>query len=178
MEILLGILIGILFTLIIVLILKKREKENPLDAFENDKQNLKIVDHYLDKEQAYFYEYVSSHLSSEFMFLPKVGVDNIVQGINNDLKQYNAVKSKYVDFLVVDRKTQKPLLAVDLVEVKASSDNPRLDRDVTKALEMVKVPLIVKYVEQYYIWDILRQDFDKYLVKEDVKEENKIERKM
>ena len=115
--------------------------------------------------QFYFYNFVREHLDPEYYILPKVGVDNILEPQNNNLKQYNSIKQKYIDFIVFDVATQKPLFAIDLVEhpMSVRGSNPYFDKDISLALQLVKIPICTKIVDKYYIWDVLKQELYKYI---------------
>lgn len=161
------IVLSVVLILIILIwaINKSIGKEYSPDAYGNGAKNLKFKDKYMNDAEYYFYSFVKDHLDKEYFILPKVGVDNLVEPINNNLNQYNSIKSKYLDFVVFDAKTQQPLFVIDLVEHGVASNNPYFDKDVSKALEMIGMKVLTKTVERYYVWDILKQEFEKYLPK-------------
>lgn len=149
-----------------------KEGKDVNNPFSTGSKDLKIKDSYLNKEEFYFYNFVREHLDKKYYILPKVGVDNILEPQNNNLKQYNAIKQKYIDFVVFEVSSQKPLFAIDLVEhvLSVKGDNPYFDKDIKLALETVGLPICTKYVEKYYIWDVLKEELGKFLM-EDKKEE-------
>ncbi len=146
-----------------------KEGKKAKDPFSSGEKDLKIKADYLNKDEFYFYNFVREHLDKKYYILPKVGVDNILEPQNGNLRQYNAIKQKYIDFIVFDVSTQKALFAIDLVEhaLSVKGGNPYFDKDVKSALDTVGLPICVKYVEKYYIWDVLSDEFKKYLGEED-----------
>lgn len=170
------IITAILIILGVYFFVKKmslREGKNS-NAFSGGEQCLDIKKTYMNKEEFYFYSFVREHLDEKYFILPKVGVDNILEPKNNNLKQYNAIKQKYIDFIVFETSSQKPLFAIDLVEHPMSSGglNPHFDKDVKSALDMVGLPICTKIVEQYYVWNVLKEELDKFLPQEVKAEDN------
>lgn len=164
----------LLIILLVCAINKSIGKEYFGDVFGSGAKNLKFKDKYMNDSEFYFYTFVKDHLDKQYFILPKVGVDNLVEPINNNLNQYNSVKSKYLDFVIFDSSNQKPLFVIDLVEHGVGSANPYFDKDASKALEMVNIKVFTKTVERYYVWDVLKQELEAFLPKEEEKnvEEN------
>lgn len=164
----------LLAILLVWAINKSIGKEYFGDAYSSEAKNLKFKEKYMNDAEFYFYNFVKDHLDKQYFILPKVGVDNLVEPINNNLNQYNTVKSKYLDFVIFDSSNQKPLFVIDLVEHGVGSTNPYFDKDVSKALDMVNIKIFTKTVERYYVWDVLKQELEKYLQNEEDKklEEN------
>ena len=166
------VLSAILLVILLVWAINKSiGKEYFGDPYANGAKNLKFKDKYLNDNEFYFYTFVKDHLDKEYFILPKVGVDNLVVPINNNLNQYNSVKSKYLDFVVFDAKNQKPLFVIDLVEHGVGSTNPYFDKDVSKALEMVGIKVLTKTAERYYVWEVLKQELEKYIPKKEEEKE-------
>ena len=163
MTIAIIILSILLVVIILVAVLKKSiSKEDYNDPFLSESCNIKMKDKYLNDSEYYFFRFVSSHLEENFYILPKVGVDNLVEPQNYDLRQYNAIKAKYVDFVIFDSVTQKPVVAIDLVERSVSSKNPYFDKDISASLKMINLPIWTKYVEKFYVWPELKVEIEKY----------------
>ena len=157
---------------------KKMSVKEGKNAFDAGDKNLALKAQYMNKDEFYFYSFVREHLDKKYYILPKVGVDNILEPQNGNLKQYNAIKQKYIDFIVFETSSQKPLFAIDLVEhaLSANKMNPYFDKDVKAALDMVGLPICTKIVEQYYIWDVLGDELNKFLPKpKEEKDESKKE---
>lgn len=127
------------------------QKENP---FSKGEVLLKIKGAFMDKQETYYFDFMQRHLDSDKLIVPKIGIDNLLAPIGNK-KQYEAISSKYVDFIIFDKKTMLPLVAIDLVEEKMSSKLTYFDKDVSEALKMVKIPIYTQYVEDFYAYDDL-----------------------
>ncbi len=153
-----------------VIIHKSVHREDDNDPFATTECNLKVKDAYLNKSEAYFYAFVNKHLSSQYYIMAKVGVDNLVDPTNYDLRQYNAIKAKYIDFVIFDSKEQKPIVAIDLVERSVGSKNPYFDKDIAAALGLIKLPIWTKFVEHVYVWELIEGEFKKYLPQNDKEE--------
>lgn len=127
------------------------QKENP---FVNGEKLLKIKGAFMDKQETYYFDFMQRHLESDKLIVPKIGIDNLLAPIGNK-KQYEAISSKYVDFIIFDKKSMLPIVAIDLVEQKMSSKLTYFDNDVAEALKMVNVPIYTQYVEDFYTYDDL-----------------------
>lgn len=127
------------------------QKENP---FAKGEVLLKIKGAFMDKQETYYFDFMQRHLDADKLIVPKIGIDNLLAPIGNK-KQYEAISSKYVDFIIFDKKTMLPLVAIDLVEEKMSSKLTYFDKDVSEALKMVKIPIYTQYVEDFYTYDDL-----------------------
>ena len=164
------VLSAILVVIVLVWAINKSVgKEYFGDAFGAGAKNLKFKNKYMEDTEFYFYNFVRDHLDKKYFILPKVGVDNLVEPINNNLNQFNAVKAKYLDFVVFDSSNQKPLFVIDLVEHGVASTNPYFDKDVLKALNMVDIKVYTKSVERYYVWDVLKQELEPFFQKAEEK---------
>ncbi|MBQ8749786.1 MAG: DUF2726 domain-containing protein [Clostridia bacterium] len=159
------IIIFVIFVVIIiglVIYIKTRPektiiKESP---FARGEVLLKIKGAFMDKQETYYYEFMQRHLEQDKIIVPKVGIDNLLAPSGNK-KQYEAICSKYVDFVIFDKKTMLPIVAIDLVEEKMSSKLTYFDKDVEEALKLVKIPIYTQYVEDFYVYEDLLEQMQK-----------------
>ena len=103
---------------------------------------------------------MNRHLPNEFLIIPKIGVDNLLAPIG-DKSQYDAISSKYVDFIIFDKKTMLPIVAIDLVEEKMSSNLTYFDKDISNALKLVGIPIYTQMVEDFYVYEDLMKEMQK-----------------
>lgn len=122
--------IVILFFVAIIiakLFLQKRERVLNLSLFRKKERVMN------ESEQALFIN-LQQVLGGEYVVLSKVRIEDFVEVKKNQLssnEEYGArgrIKSRHVDFLICDRATTKPLLAIEL-DGKSHSDLRRQDRD-------------------------------------------------
>ena len=169
----------ILIILIIVALLSvtifyyKKYKFVEKDPFA-DELALKITDCYLGKEEQKFYNFMLANIDKGWHILPKVGVDNVLQPTINK-NQYNLLMSNYFDFVVFDAEF-KPLFVIDLVNNKYNKDGlmSRYDKNVCRALEEVKLPVVVIQSADFYIYDEVRKEIDRIIGEDVDKEENEV----
>ena len=148
-------IVFIIAVFVIAIILKSKKSTNIIDdAFSGGSVNLRIKGPFMDSKETYYYDLLNRHLPSKFLIIPKVGVDNLLTSIGNK-SQYDAISSKYVDFIIFEKTTMLPVVAIDLVEEKMSSNLTYFDKDVSNALKMVKIPIYTQYVEDFYVYDDL-----------------------
>lgn len=167
MEIAIIVISFILISILAVIVTKRSIKKTDYnDPFLSENKNLKIKNRYLNPDEFSFYSFMNKNLGVDMYILPKVGVDNILEPQNYDMRQYNAIKTKYLDFVIFDSNTQKPILAIDLIERSVSSKNPHFDRDISMALEIVQLNVWTKYVEPSYNWANIQKEMEKYINKE------------
>lgn len=116
--------------------------------------DLTIADQYMDVREVIFYEYLQRALPHNCVAFPKVGVDSILKP-KGSKNSYNSILSKYVDYIVFNKQTMKPVLYVDLYD---DSLNEQIlkeeDKNVENALKAVKLPKISVKVTEDNKYDI------------------------
>ncbi|MGN1227956.1 MAG: DUF2726 domain-containing protein, partial [Christensenellales bacterium] len=155
--------IFIVATIVLVIYFKSKPetiiKENP---FERGEILIKIKGPFMDKQETYYFDFMQRHLEQDKLIVPKIGIDNLLAPIGNK-KQYEAISSKYVDFIIFDKVTMLPIVAIDLVEEKMSSKLTYFDKDVSSALKIVKIPIYTQYVEDFYVYDDIMAEMKKQI---------------
>ena len=154
--------IAIIFILVIALLVKKaedkREEVGPDFLFSDG--DLNIHNQYMDYREVVFYEYLQRALPDGCVAFPKVGVDNIVQP-KGSKNFYNAIMSKYVDYVVFMKKNMKPILYIDLYEDSLSEQILKEeDKNVEGALKAVKLPKLAVKVSSDNFYDVETLKYD------------------
>lgn len=105
---------------------------------------------FLFRKELKFIAHVSRILPPEYVVFPKVGLDLILEPVGNkDL--YNSVANKYVDMIIFEEATMKPVLAIDTYD--GTIGNEQLDLkcpNVVKALEAAELPLLEFKIKNDY----------------------------
>lgn len=152
------VIFGVFILLIIgfVVFIKTRPQEFVKeDVFADGSKLLKIRGEFLDKNELYYFDFIQRHiLNTNFIIVPKVGLDILLTSFGNK-KQYDAITSKYVDFVIFNRGTMLPIVAVDLYDKSKSTMRASLDSDVSNALKEVGVTIYVQQIEDFYTFDDL-----------------------
>ena len=92
-------------------------------------------------------------------------------------KYWNKINRKHVDFLICDRDTLKPIVAIELDDSTHARENRQLrDEFVNQIFTAAKLPLIHIKVSQSYIVSTLQDELKKYLNQAD--ESKKVSRLM
>ena len=96
-----------------------------------------------------FYQMFRSVLPSEFMIIPKLGVDEIVKP-NGNLLIFNEVKDHHVDFCIVKVSNMEPVAVLDTFYPSITDSTiQEIDPKVKKALQSANIAVI-----KYEILDI------------------------
>lgn len=149
--------------IIIVLLLDKlnifkslsfnKDKDDPDSLPENFPY--KKVNYFFTKNELNFYN-VLKNITNEMnlTLFSKVRLADIIylEKINkSNIKYWNMIKSKHLDFLICDSKYFKPLLAIELDDTSHNKKD-RIDRDnfINNALDSVKLPLYRMKVSDNY----------------------------
>ncbi|MGD9901183.1 MAG: DUF2726 domain-containing protein [Spirochaetales bacterium] len=100
-------------------------------------------------------------LPLEFIAFPNIGVDTIVKPAGN-LIAYNSIAGKYLDFVVFEKITMKPVAVVDLTDPRiGSSPITKQDPAITNTLHAINMPILEFVVEDKYDdKEILRRFLD------------------
>lgn len=149
MEILIGVLIlagCIYLSVIISTKLRKNLNENYKSAIDYDKIDGKsqLVRHvpFMWPKEVEFFEIFQSVLPSDYMMIPKVSVDKIVKP-HGSLILYNAVKNKFVDYVIIKKSKMEPVIVIDCFYPAITDSNIKeLDKAVKVALKSVDIPIL------------------------------------
>ena len=111
-----------------------------------------------------FMQEIKKNIPDIYELYPQVGLSAIIKKVSNDY--YANELYKVLDFVVVNKATQFPVLAIEIND-ETHNDHKRHERDnkVKAILEMAEIPLVTfwtsKGVNDWYI----KQELDKYLRK-------------
>ena len=137
--------------------IKKRMDNNYKTAIDYSKIDGKsqLVKHvpFMWPKEVEFYEMFKSVLPSKYIIIPKVCVSKIVKP-HGSLVLFNAIKDKFVDFLVLKKDKMEPVVVIDCFYPAITDKTIKeMDTAVAVALKSVNVP-VLKY-------EILDTDYDK-----------------
>lgn len=112
----------------------------------------------MTRTEKMFYDQLKESIPSTYILLSKVRLWDIIDTTVKE-KQYiytNKIKSKHIDFLVVDAETN-PIIAIELDD-KSHNQTKRIERDefINKALENAKIKLIRYTPTQKYDFSNLK----------------------
>lgn len=116
----------------------------------NGRIHVTIKEPFLPAKAFAFYNALQRALPLAVIAFPNVGVDTIVAPAG-DLVAYKAIQAKYVDFVIFDKMTMKPLAVVDLIDPHlASGSIIQQDEAITKTLATVNIPVLEFRVQKAY----------------------------
>ncbi len=127
---------------------EKKQKKERIKKTEKHKKHLDnagtvaIVDRYMYTREVNVLIALNKVLPKEFIALPKVGVANLVvpEGTRN---LFNEIKEYFVDFVIFDEKTMKPVLVVDVYDNSFDDELLRHRHpDLIEVFEDLKLKLI------------------------------------
>ena len=151
---------------------KISKKSDELDEFRGS--YVDISKKFLFRKELKLLAHISRALPREYLVFPKIGVDLILGSIG-DKNLYNAVASKYIDMVIFEEATMKPVLAIDTYD--GSLGNEQLDLEcqvLVKALKVAELPLItIKIKGDYTEEDIKKPIFETLGIKQSENEERK-----
>ncbi len=162
-----------LIALIIIFKRTKPKKEEPKGTKINGEFiHLELQEKFMFRKQLKFYYLLHKILPKEFIAFPNVGVDNLCKPLGNRL-EYNKILSKYVDFVIFEEATMKPLLVIDVYDMSYGDGAiTEFEPDVIKALEAIKLPLVQFLIKDTYDEKVIKEKIMDILVPPQ-KEENK-----
>lgn len=143
-----------LFVLIVLLLIMKRKKKEDFvekaTKINGEFIHLELKPKYMVRKQVKFYYLLHKILPKEYIAFPNVGVDNLCAPLGNRV-EYNKIMSKYVDFVIFEEATMKPLLVIDVYDMSYGDESiSEFEPDVIKALEAIKLPLIQFMIKDEY----------------------------
>ena len=157
-----AIIIAFVIVLIIGSIMLKTYnfKDLQADPFMSGKINLSLKSNCMSQKEVEFYFYVNKRLGDHMVILPRVSMDSILIP-EGDKRQYKALLGKLLDFVIFEKRSMKPLLVIDLVEHDfVSGVMQYYDKNVTKVLNALNLPVIDITVKDFYIFDEIKQKID------------------
>lgn len=121
--------------------MQKRERTLDLSLFRKRERVMS------ESEQALFIN-LQKALGDEYIVLSKIRIEDFVEVNRNGISDNNRwglrgrIKSRHVDFLICERATTKPLLAIEL-DGKSHYDTRRQDRDhfVDELYKAINLPV-------------------------------------
>ncbi|WP_313757594.1 DUF2726 domain-containing protein [Tissierella sp.] len=142
--------IGIIISFLTTILKNKNTKSDTSDdiyPYEKKKYLLSVA-------EKNFYDVLSLVIKdTEYYICPKVRLADIIVVGKTDKRQsyFNKIQSKHIDFLLCDKDSLVPLLAIELDDSSHLKDD-RISRDdfVNKALESAELDLIRFKVQQTY----------------------------
>lgn len=127
--------------------------EIPGDEKDKDPMPYRLRDDFLSTAEHSFYLVLKSMMGNYFTICPKVSLTDIFYVTNPDrnIRAYNRINRKHVDFLICDADTMKPRFGIELDD-KSHSRKDRMDRDEfvedlyeTAGLPLVRIPVRPTY---------------------------------
>mgnify|MGYP002575717231 FL=1 len=139
--------------IIMLLVLKRKKKEAFVEKstkINGEFIHLELKPKYMVRKQLKFYYLLHKILPKEYIAFPNVGVDNLCAPLGNRV-EYNKILSKYVDFVIFEEATMKPLLVIDVYDMSYGDEAiSEFEPDVIKALEAIKLPLVQFMIKDEY----------------------------
>ena len=110
---------------------------------------------FFSNAEASFYHFLKQMTGENIIIFPHVALRDLVSisGIDKSsyYKYFNTIASKQVDFLLVDAKTIKPMLVIELDDSSHHrADRVQRDEFVEKVLETARVPIARVPVKRSY----------------------------
>ncbi|MGN1162613.1 MAG: DUF2726 domain-containing protein [Christensenellales bacterium] len=152
-TIIICVVVAVVVLIFMLLVLRKKKKENFDDkATKINGQfiHLELKPKYMVRKQLKFYYLLHKILPKEYIAFPNVGVDNLCAPLGNRV-EYNKILSKYVDFVIFEEATMKPLLVIDVYDMSYGDESiSEFEPDVVKALEAIHLPLVQFMIKDEY----------------------------
>lgn len=112
--------------------IKKHFKKNPktkLQRKDKQKENLlkrkdislEVISSYIPRRDLLFWKFLNTILPKEFVACTKVAINGIVNPVGNK-NTYNHLVGKFVDFVIFDESSMRPLLIIDIYDNSYSDD--------------------------------------------------------
>lgn len=129
--------------------------------FFNDGVHLSLKHKFLLPEELEFQQFMQAHLPKSMVIFPKVCLESITTPFGNR-NQYNAIISKYLDFVIFQVSDMRPIIAVDLVHNASTNTNiEKYDKNVLAALKGIHLPVMKIMVQDFYIYDEIKEEMKK-----------------
>lgn len=155
------IAVGVYF----IMFKKERSEKKAKANLDKDLSHIEMAvkEKYMYRKEIEFYYFLQSILKSDKVVFPKVGLDQILIPTGNKIA-YNNISSKYVDFVIFDEKTMRPILILDVYD-NSFNDEILDEQDpiVKKILDQVDIPLISVLIKGQYDKEKIRKDIYKII---------------
>ncbi len=141
----------------------KKPKKVVKQKIKQDKLQLKgsycdTVDKFLYRKEVKLLIVISKILPKEYVVFPKIGIDTILEPVGSHAL-FDAVKGKYLDFVIFEQETMKPKLVIDVFD--GSIGDEQLDQEspeVFEALKSAELPVVtIKVKTDYDLEEIKNQ---------------------
>ena len=129
----------------------------------------RLRDDFLSSTELSFYKVLMLVLENESVTVfTKVSLGDLffvnIRDYKERMRYWNKINRKHVDFLICDRDTLKPIVAIELDDSTHARENRQLrDEFVNQIFTAAKLPLIHIKVSQSYIVSTLQDELKKYL---------------
>lgn len=148
------ILVGLYF-------IKKYLNREVKQDFFNDDVHLTLLHKFLLPEELEFQKFMQDHLPKSMVMFPKICLESITKPFGNR-NQYNAISSKYLDFVIFQVSDMRPIIAVDLIHNASSNTNvAKYDNNVLAALKGIHLPVMRITVQDFYVYDEIKEEMKK-----------------
>lgn len=134
---------------------KKEEKHKELVGGDT----IRVVEKYMFRREVKVLIALNQILPRQFISLPKVAVANLIEPVGSK-QLYNSIKEFFVDFVVFEEATMKPLLVVDVYD--NSFDDELLKNHNPELIEIFK-KLKIKVIDFAVKGDINMQELKEKL---------------
>ena len=144
----------------------KKTKTNP-EEISTKGAYCDTVEKFLFRKEIKVFVLINKILPKGYICFPKIGLKTILQPIGSH-ELFNAVKEKFVDFVVFKLETMKPLAVVDIYDGSIDDEQINIDcPEVVEALKSAELPIISLRVKpDYSIEEIKQPLFDALKIKE------------
>lgn len=138
----------ILLAVLMGFVMSKKRAFEELASKDFSLDDYKLKERIMSDSEMGFYINLKKSLEDKFIVLSKVRIEDFIKvaesgmpfGEKESLR--NRIKSRHVDFLICDRETTKPLLAIEL-DGSSHKNSKRVERDkfVNELCESVNLPI-------------------------------------
>lgn len=159
----LTILIFIIFTFFLILFFRGHSAEKAKNAQVN---NSIIVQSIMDTDEIKFYHALISTFSAEYTVLTKVSLHKIIaidKYTDNDVAPVAKIKSEYVDYLLCDKLSLRPIIAIEISN-NGPRDFDRINREylIKSVFEITNFPFLRHTIKrEYKKYDLMKSIYDK-----------------
>lgn len=117
-----------------------------------------LIPCFLTQAEKDFFDVLEGIIRNKYYIFPQINISKLflIEKGNNYYKHYNRINRKSVDFVLVDKNSLTPLLAIELDD-SSHNRQDRMDRDnfVDDIFKNAEIPLLrIKCSREYNIQDI------------------------
>lgn len=166
-------MIGIIILAMLVIILLYRENNNKNNStITSNNDNTEDFSKYVTNnyimtptELKFYRELKKVTDKLELIVFSQVNMERIINVLNNNISDRNKIKSRSIDFVIVNNKNCKVVCCIELDDYTHNREKvKKIDEFKNKVFEHVKIPLHRIKVNGYY--DIIKLE---EMIKEDLK---------